>query len=245
MRTLLVLAVASACWAQQPQFEVASIKPNHSPTGGSNFNRQTGGGIKCIRVTLQELIVFAYDIHDYRLTGGPGWMDNDRYDVVAKANHDDVVETNNHDEAFRLIRLKMRALLADRFQLKLHTETREMPIYALVVGKNGPHLTATQAEGLIIHNEPNHLVCKKISMKQFAEMNLSMRLNRTVIDKTGLTGEYDFEVKYLDDRGATSTDASGPDFLTALREQLGLRLEPQKGPVEVLVVDKAEKASEN
>jgi uncharacterized protein (TIGR03435 family) len=245
MRTLLLLAFASACWCQQPEFEIASIKPNHSPTGGSNFNRKPGGGLDAIHVTLKDMILFAYDLREYQLIGGPKWLDEERYDVIAKPNHDDVVETNNYEEAWRKIHLKMRSLLADRFKLAIHNETRELPIYALILGKNGPHLTPSTAEGLNIHNQTGHLVCTKITMKQFAEMPLSARMGRSVVDKTGLTGEFDFDVTYLPDRAATSTDASGPDFLTAMQEQLGLKLEPRKGPVPVIVVDRAEKATEN
>ena len=241
----LVLAFAATCWAQQLQFEVASVKVNHSPAGGSNFNRTPGGGLNAIRVTLKEMITFAYDIHDYQLIGGPKWIDEERYDVFAKPNHDDVVQTNNYEEAWGKIRPKLRSLLADRFKLAVHTETRELPIYALVVGKKGPHLTATTAEGLNIHNQTGHLICTKITMKQFAEMPLSVHMGRTVVDKTGLSGEFDLDVTYLPDRAATSADASGPDFLTAMQEQLGLKLEQQKGPVQVIVVDRAEKASEN
>jgi uncharacterized protein (TIGR03435 family) len=244
MRVLVALAIASACLAQT-EFEVASVKPDHSLSQGSNFNRTPGGGLNATNVTLREMIIFAYDIRDHQLTGGPGWMDSDRYDVVAKASHDDVVETNNFEEAFRLIRLKMRALLANRFKLAIHTETREMPIYALVIARNGPHLEQSKSDGLTMHRQNGHLICKGASMKAFAERDLALRMGRNVVDKTGLAGEFDFEVKYAEDRGAASTDASGPDFLTAMQEQLGLKLEPQKGPVEVIVVDSAEKASAN
>jgi len=245
MRMIAVLAMASACLAQT-EFEVASVKPNTSLSTDSNFNRMPGGGISAINVTLRDLITFAYDIRDYQLSGGPNWLGKDRYDLVAKSNHDDPAGPQApFEEAFRLIRLKMRALLADRFKLAIHTETREMPVYALVIAKNGPQLEESKSQDLTIHGQTGHLVCKKISMKAFAERALSNRMGRTVVDKTGLSGEFDFEVKYLEDRGAASSDASGPDFLTAMQEQLGLKLEPQKGPVEVTVVDRAEKASAN
>jgi uncharacterized protein (TIGR03435 family) len=245
MRPLILVMFASACWSQQTEFEVASVKPNTSMSTSSNFNRTAGGGLNAINVTLQEMVLFAYDLREHQLIGGTGWLNNDRFDVVAKPGHDDVVETRNFEEAFGKIRLKLRALLADRFKLTVHTETRELPIYALVVGKNGAHLSPAKDVGLDIKNQTGHLLCKGISMKNFADRMLAYRMKRTVVDKTGLAGEFDFEVKYLDDRGAASTDASGPDFLTAMQEQLGLKLESQKGPVEVLVIDRAEKPSAN
>jgi uncharacterized protein (TIGR03435 family) len=134
MRTLAAIVLASACWGQQAQFEVASVKPNTSGRNGSDFNRTPGGGLHAINVTLREMILFAYELREQQLTGGPGWMGSDRYDVFAKTSEDDnpTGSKRSFDEDFRGIRLKMRALLAERFQLAVHVETREMPIYALV-----------------------------------------------------------------------------------------------------------------
>ena len=149
------------------------------------------------------------------------------------------------EEDFRQIRLKMRSLLADRFQLVVHNETRQLPIYALVVAKGGPHLTPSSSEGLTIHNQKGRVECKKVTMKQFAENSLTYRMGRTVVDKTGLTGEYDFDFTYAENQAVPSPDSDLPDFLTALRQRLGLRLESQQGPVDVTVIDRAEKASAN
>jgi uncharacterized protein (TIGR03435 family) len=247
IRTIATLLLASACWVQQPEFEVASVKPNNSSRPGSDFNRTPGGGLHGINVTLREMILFAYDIRGHQLTSGPGWMDNDRYDVLAKPSQNDnpTGSKRSFDEDFRGIRLRMRALLADRFKLAVHTETREMPIYLLVAVKNGPHLTPSTSEGLTINNRRGLVLCKKVSMKAFAEGALTNRLGRTVVDKTGIDGEFDFEIKFIDDPDPLSTDPSGPDFLTAMRQQLGLVLQSQRGPVEVLVVDAAEKAAAN
>jgi uncharacterized protein (TIGR03435 family) len=248
VRIIAALVFASVCWSQQPEFEVASVKPTSaSPNAGSNFNRMAGGGIHAINVTLKELILFAYDLRDQQLIGASGWMDSERYDVMAKPTENDnpTGEKRSFDEDFRGVRLRMRAVLSNRFMLAIHPETREMPIYALMVAKGGPHLQESKSDGLTINNRKGLVICKKVTMKQFADRSLTYKLGRTVVDKTGLTGEFDFEVKFLADESATSTDSSAPDFLTALREQLGLRLEPQRGPVEVYVVDHAEKASAN
>jgi uncharacterized protein (TIGR03435 family) len=247
MRTIAALLLASTCWAQQPQFEVASVKPSRPDAIGSNFNRRAGGGIEAVNVSLKELILFAYDIREQQLVGGPAWLDKARYDVLAKPQENDnpTGAKRPFEEDFRQIRLKMRSLLADRFQLVVHNETRQLPIYALVVAKGGPHLTPSTSEGLTIHNQEGRVECKKVTMKQFAENSLTYRMGRTVVDKTGLTGEYDFDFRYAEDQAASSPDSELPDFLTALREQLGLRLEGQQGPVDVIVIDRAEKASAN
>jgi uncharacterized protein (TIGR03435 family) len=247
MRMVAALLMVTACWSQQPEFEVASVKPSTSTQPGSNFNRQTGGGLTATNVSLKELILFAYDIREQQLVGGPVWLDKDTYDVVAKPTENDnpTGAKRSFDEDFRTIRLRTRALLASRFHLVVHNETREMPIYSLVVAKGGPHMEPSKAEGLTINNRKGLTLCKKVTIPLFAANSLTYKMGRTVIDQTGLTGEYDFEIHFVDDQAATAGDTSGPDFLTAMREQLGLRLEPGRGPVDVLVVDSAEKASAN
>ena len=247
MRTFIALLFASICWSQSPEFEVASVKLNNSARAGSDFNRTPGGGLDAINVTLKEMIRFAYDLRDQQLVDASGWMDSDRYDVVAKPSQNDnpTEKKRSFEEDFRGIRLRVRALLADRFKLAVHAETKEMPIYALVVAKNGPHLVPSKSEGFRINNRNGLVICNKVTMKQFAENTLTYRTGRTVVDKTGISGEFDFELKFVEDKAAAAGDTSAPDFLTVMREQLGLVLESQKGPVEVLVVDHAEKASTN
>jgi uncharacterized protein (TIGR03435 family) len=245
MRLVVALMFASVCWSQQAEFEVASVKPNNSGAAGSNFNRTAGGGLNAINVTLREMILFAYDLRGHQLTGGPGWLDHDRWDVMAKPSQNDnpTGAKRSFEEDWRGIRLRLRAVLADRFQVAVHTETREMPIYALVVDKGGPHLQPSKADGLTINNRKGLVICKGASMKEFAERSLAYRMGRTVVDRTGLSGEFDFEIKYVEDQLANET--AGPDFLTAMKEQVGLILQSQKGPVEVTVVDRAEKAAAN
>jgi uncharacterized protein (TIGR03435 family) len=245
MRTVAALLFASLCWSQQVEFEVASVKPNNSGAMGSNFNRMPGGGLNAINVTLREMILFAYDIRGNQLTGGPAWLDHDRYDVMAKPARNDnpTGAKRSFDEDWQGIRTRLKAVLADRFQLAVHAETREMPIYALVVAKGGPHLTPSKADGLTINNRKGLVICKKASMKQFAERSLANRMGRTVVDQTGISGEFDFEIKYVEDQ--LSNETAGPDFLTAMKEQIGLILQSQKGPVEMTVVDRAEKAAAN
>jgi uncharacterized protein (TIGR03435 family) len=248
MKTAIgTIFLASVCWAQQAEFEVASVKLNNSGRQDSNFNRTPGGGLHTINVTLREMILMAYEIRAQQLVGASGWMDSERYDVLAKPSENDnpTGAKRSFEEDFRGLRLKMRALLADRFHLAVHTETREMPIYALVVAKNGPHIQPSTSDDLRINNRNGLVICKKFTMKQFAENALTWRMGRTVVNKTGLAGEFDFELKFVEDQAAATGDNSLPDFLTVMRQQLGLVLESQKGPVDVIVVDHAERATTN
>jgi len=245
--TTATFLLASVCWAQPAEFEVASVKLNTSGRQDSNFNRMAGGGIRAINVTLRGMILFAYDIREQQLIGAPAWMDSERYDIDAKPSQDDnpTGAKRSFEEDFRGIRLKMRALLTDRFQLAVHPETREMPIYALIAAKNGPHLEPSKSENHTINNRNGLVICKKATMKQFSENSLTWRMGRTVVDKTGLPGEFDFELKFVEDKAAASGDNTLPDFLTAMKDQLGLVLQSQKAPVDVIVVDRVEKASVN
>ena len=247
MRILAALLLAAVCQAQQPEFEVASVKPSANTLNGSNFNRQTGGGLRATNVSLKALILFAYDIREQQLVGGPNWLDKDTYDIVAKPSENDnpTGAKRSFEEEFRGLRLRTRALLASRFHLVVHNETKEMPVYELLLAKGGPKMEPSNAEGLTINNRKGLTLCKKVTMPLFAANSLTYKMGRTVIDKTGLTGEYDFEIHYVDDQAAAAGDTSGPDFLTAMREQIGLRLESARGPVQVLVIDGAEKPSAN
>jgi bla regulator protein blaR1 len=247
------LAQTPAPAAAQLQFEVASVKPNTSMSGNSGLNRGPGGTMTATDVSLRFLVAFAYDVRDYQLAGGPSWMDKDKYDIVARLDHDAAAaEAKPTAENAVNLRLRLRALLADRFQLVVHSETREMPIAVLVAAKNGPHLEESKSDGTQIMGQVGLLTCKKVSMKMFAERVLSQRLGRSVLDKTGIAGDFDFKVQYVEEAQAksggdapTAGDAAGPTFLTAMQEQLGLKLESQKGPVEFIIVDHAEKASAN
>ena len=246
--------------ATQPEFEVASVKPNTSLGNGVSISTAPGGMLTATNVTLRTLIAFAFDIRDFQLTGGPKWIDTDRYDIVARPAHDDDSRAIAAGSVTRndLTRARMKALLTDRFHLIVHNETREMPVYALVIAKNGPRLELANDDNPQrgISGQRGLFVCTHVSMKMLAERALAPRLGNIVLDKTGLTGEYNFKIQYVDDSppkpGADPTaerfdtnDPSGPTLAVALQEQLGLKLETQKGPVQVIVVDSAEKASAN
>jgi uncharacterized protein (TIGR03435 family) len=222
---------------------------------------------------LKEMIVIAWRVQPFQISGGPVWLDSARYDVSAKSEN-----TPNPGE----IPLMLQALLADRFQLKIHRETKELPIYALLVakkdGKLGPHLTESK-EGSCTPIDPSKpppptepgkppklgcggmmmgprgLTATSAPIANLIPM-LSRFLGRTVVDKTGLTGKFDISLEWVPDESqamqfapdgpkSPSSDVTGPSIFTALQEQLGLKLESQKGPVETIVIDHAEKPSEN
>jgi bla regulator protein BlaR1 len=253
---LELLGVMTHLAAAPPTFEVAVIKPNKTGAGNRGFRRAAPGELNALNDSLKMLIAYAYDVRDYQIEGGPNWIDSESYDILAKseAGADDDLKTNVERTA--RLRLRVQALLADRFQLKLHRTTKDLPMFALVVAKNGSKLkasTSTRSESV---SNGHHLSCVKVTMEAFCKTMLQGELGRRVSDKTGLAGEFDFTMDWAPDEGSRRTPAEeagvastpgreGPSFFTALQEQLGLKLEPQKGPVEVLVVDSAAFPSEN
>jgi bla regulator protein blaR1 len=248
---LLLLGFAAA--SAQPAFEVASIKPNSSGDNRIMMRMQPGGRYTATGVTLKQLIAQAYNVRDFQISGGPGWIGSERYDVNAKA------EGTPDRIAPDQLRLMIRALIEDRFRLKVHNESREMPVYALVVGKSGPKLPPSSGErGPMMHMGRGQIDVKKVPMAVLAQ-HLSQQLGRSVIDKTELDGEYDIVLNWTPEPGHDGgpfggppspdalppADSSGPTIFTALQEQLGLRLETQKGQVPILIIDQVEKPAEN
>jgi uncharacterized protein (TIGR03435 family) len=295
----LVAALAAgavAIGAQAPQtppaaplaFEVASIKPNNSGDGRVMMQNQPGR-FTATNITLKLLIRNAYQLQDFQITGGPGWIEKDRFDLVAKM-----------PDGFQMpagppapgagpgpIQLMMRALLAERFKLTAHTETKDSPIYALILarsdGKLGPEMkksdvdcaavfAAGRGRGAMpppgppqagatvpcgVRIGPGLMNVGAGTMAQFAT-SLGMFAGRIVLDRTGLTGNYDFNLTWTPDQMAqrppgapepllngVPVDVNGPSLFTAVQEQLGLKLDSQRGPVEILVIDRAEKPVEN
>ena len=253
-------------------FEVASIKPNNGDDRRVGIQIMPGGGLRTTGTTLKFLMTFAYDVRDFQISGGPGWINSDRFDIMAKAGQGDSEATLDDmrkmtdalmKPAVDKVREKLRALLTERFQLTIRHETKEEPVYALVVGKNGPKLQESQAkEGAGRHMLMNRgeLTGEGVPM-EFLASTLSSQLGRPIIDRTGLTGHYDFKLKWTPDPGQSAwlfggppppgaeapppPDPNGPSIFTAVQEQLGLRLESQKGPVDLIVIDRVEKLSEN
>jgi uncharacterized protein (TIGR03435 family) len=248
----LVVAVTSASRAQQadaaalPSFEVASIKLSDPGLGRPNISI-AGRTFTTRGFTLQDYVRLAYDVPGFQITGGPGWIKSERYDITAKA------EAGYGNLTVDNMRPLIRSLLAERFQLVIHRETKELPVYALVVAKNGARLQANAgAPGPQVNGGRGQLRGIRVNMSLFVAQ-LRSQVGRTVVDRTGLKGEYDYTLQWTPEPGqlrppgveAPSPDANGPSIFTALQEQLGLRLESTKGPVETIVIDRAERASEN
>jgi bla regulator protein BlaR1 len=247
---LLWLAFAPLCQAQTPPaFEVVSIKPNRTGARSSGFHRAGGGNLNAINVTLKTLIGYAYDVRGYQISGGPPWIDSERYDILAKPEG---TELDSRTARVELMRHRVQALLADRFQLTITKTTKELPMFTLVVAKNGPKLTRAKGDDRDMVTNGHHLTCRTTSMESLAKNFLQGELGRFVADRTGLKGEFDFTLDWAPQEGEPrqsdgepSTVPEGASLFMALQEQLGLKLEPTKGPVEILVVDHAERASEN
>jgi uncharacterized protein (TIGR03435 family) len=253
MRTRMTasLMVFTACVfgqsaAAPAAFEVASVKPNKiGSAGGKDEIREsvdsTPSSLAMRSVSLKSCLKWAYGVKDYQISG-PGWLASEKYDVVAKTGR-----PATDDE----LRLMLQTLLAERFQMALHRETKELPMYALVVGKSGPKLqeskggSGSKEHGITI--DKGALVYKNTSMPELADRLSAgvFGVNRPVLDKTGLTGSFDFSVKLAESiaelKGSIRSMADDPTIMMDALQQIGLKLEPQKGPVEILVIDKVEK----
>lgn len=277
MRTLLMVAsvAALAVAAEQTAFEVVSIRRTPPNTRSSN-SILPGGRYTAIGTTLKWLIVAAFDLAPHQLEGANGWMENEEYDVVAKAPEGLIKGSVGRDASWsgpggarsnwtaadpnsensRKMREMLQAMLADRFQLKFHREMKEFSVYAMVPAKGGPKVAESPSSTLQLQWSMGHLTYKGAPMSMLA-MTLTRITGRPVVDQTGLKGNYDYTLAWTPDatqmqmfRGADGSPAQPPDtaapsIFTVLQEQLGLKLEPTKAPIEVFVVDHAERPSEN
>lgn len=280
-KLLALFAVAAAACAQK--FEVASVKANHAADPRVMIQVRPGGRFVTENTSLKMLLAFAYGVKQYQLTGLPGWAESDRYDINAKAENVTPEEAapmtkmpsqTEMEERQKKLRAMLQDLLADRFGLKVHRETKEMPVYALVVAKGGTKLLASNPDApplvepppgrggdspkppfraSLMRMGPGGLTAQELDMPALAGQ-LSQILGRTVIDKTGLTGKYDLKLTWTPDQppqGLPPGDApppateNGPSLFTAIQEQLGLKLDSTRGPVELIVIDHVEKPSEN
>jgi uncharacterized protein (TIGR03435 family) len=225
----------------QDTFEAASIRPANAQNNSSGFTTSRGG-IRTENTSLAALIRFAYKAHSFQVLGATGWMEDLRWDINAR-NPDGDTASGSEEQKRTLA--KMQNLLAERFQLKIREETRDLPVYALVVDKPGHKLKSSERtnRGSTTTNEKNgsgSINSDGIAMKDFV-LNLSGMTGRTVIDETGL-GDMLYRIEL---RWSEGGSGDGPSIFTAIREQLGLRLESKKGPVAVYVIERAEKPSEN
>jgi uncharacterized protein (TIGR03435 family) len=301
---LAALAGGVALGAQAPQppqepaggwaFEVASIKPNNSGDGRVMMQMQPGQ-LRATNVTLRLLIRNAYALQDFQITGRPSWMASDHFDLIAKMP-EGFQQTPGPPPAAggppTPMQQMMRRLLTERFKLTAHNETKDAPVYALILargdGKLGSQIKKSDVDcaavmaaargrgpGAMppppgapggrgadnipcgIRIGPGALTMGGTPLANFAQ-SLGMFAGRIVLDRTGLTGAYDIDLTWTPDQmprpagdgpppqiNGVAVDPNGPSLFTAVQEQLGLKLDSQRGPVEMLVVDKAEKPVEN
>jgi uncharacterized protein (TIGR03435 family) len=255
----LVLA-AGVSLAQLPasrpvfdEFEVATIKPTPLDWQGGRYIRMVGPRqYEATNYTLRVLIAAAYSLNPHAVTDGPAWLDSDHFDIVAVTPGD---TKPNVDQQMDML----RRLLADRFKLTFHREDKELPVYELTVGKNGPKLKESTAPPetdpeIINHIYPGgvQIPARNATMARFAAVMQRSIFDRPVLDHTGLGGtRYDFDLEWTPDesqfegRFRETPESTKPGLFAAIQEQLGLRLEATKGLVSVLVIDEVNRPSEN
>jgi uncharacterized protein (TIGR03435 family) len=280
------IAIAQTVIAWPQSFEVASVKP--AKPGGRGFGLHQTTGKLWATGTLDKMIIYAYQIEQEQLEGLPAWARTRRYTIQAEAPPSlagDIATVRKlpPDQRKRAILAerqsdlqRMRSLLADRFKLRVHEQIKELPVYELILAKGGSKLKPENAADFIaalrkpdsgshVDGGSGHLNALGTPMSTLALL-LSRKLGRTVIDRTGLTGRYDFTLTWTPWRSgagrmlsgsgyggaekpgtatALASDTSGPSIFTAIQQQLGLKLKPARGPVEVLVIDHVEQPSAN
>jgi uncharacterized protein (TIGR03435 family) len=273
---------------QQFRFEVASVRAAKSGTQNFMIRMNPGGRFSASGITLKSLLEIAYDVKDAQVAGLPPWADSERYEIEAKPDETSLAAFNKlpRDEREAAMRQMLQELATDRFKLSLSHETKDLPVYVLAVAKNGPKFRESAfkppetlpdappgpgarpmhmgehremiGEGMRI-NGRGELSATYGAMKMLVNV-LSRIVGKPIVDKTGLTGRYDFTLKWTPDEAqlaampggprrpgddAPPPDASGPTLFTAIQEQLGLKLEAEKAPMDVLVVQHVEHPSEN
>jgi uncharacterized protein (TIGR03435 family) len=269
-----LLAALSAGLAQKPAFEVASIKPS---TVGGPITTPPGRFI-AVGQSLKGLIEHAYRVRDYQILGGPGWMSSDRWEIQAKVPDGVIVpRASTMEELEKMlttpdaVSVMLQSLLQERFQLTMHRENRELPIYELSIGRGGSKMTLAEDQTPIVFGPPpsgppiitqaltrgGYSIRSRPDRRSFEGKAISLwrvvnllvnELGRPVVDKTGLTGLYDVKLEWAPETLQAVPENVPPGasrLTTAIQEQLGLKLESTKGLVEVIVVDSAQKPSEN
>jgi uncharacterized protein (TIGR03435 family) len=234
--------------AQTPSFEAAAIKranPEHKGSGISVDKAR----IKIINAPLKFMVWFAWDVKEFQVSGGPSWVDNERFDI-------DAVAAKPFEKGE--VQAMLQTLLADRFNLAVHHETQDKQGYALVIAKNGPKLPPPVDDPNTLFSRTSNgdmtLTAKNVTMTRFASL-LSTQLTAIVVDHTGIEGRYDCSLQWTPDRPLISksgeplpppSDAMpGPSIFTAVQEKLGLRLESRKVPTEIVVIDHADHPTAN
>jgi uncharacterized protein (TIGR03435 family) len=267
----IIASPAAGTDVKVPEFDVVSVKQDKSGTGMMRL-MSNPDGYSATNVPAKLLIQVAYGIREDLISGTPGWADTMRFDFDAKVAGADVDNLKKLSQEQR--RSMLQPALADRFKLKVHNETKQLSVFELVVAKGGSKLKEathgdTYANGIqgvdgkgragTMRMRPGEVAGQGVPIASLVNL-LATQLHQTVIDKTGLTGNYDLELTWTPDQDSgpmfkggdgssqkadPPPDSTGPSIFTALQEQLGLKLQPTKGPVETIVVDHVEIPSEN
>jgi uncharacterized protein (TIGR03435 family) len=264
-------AQSQAGASQSPvfEFEVATIKPNKSNSGSMRAHN-TPDGYSISNASVQTLIQLAFGIQDYQILGAPEWLASEHYDIEAKMDPTvaDALQKLSPDDRKPKRLLMLQRVLVDRLKLTIHHETKELPVYSLVIAKNGPKLQETKPDPAtptipvgrggpsVTTNSGNGPVTLTVLHCPSADLASVFvpYVGRTVVDKTGLKAVYDFTLQFTPDDAPTATptgtgplppNPTAPSIFTAIQEQLGLKLESGKGPVDVIVIDHVERPSGN
>lgn len=226
-----------------PAYDVVSIKPNKSGSGNVSIHTDDGN-FDATNVSLKNMLLNAYGLKEAQLVDLPAWGDSTRFDIRAKILEPDlkILGKLSADQW----RSMLQPILTDRFALKFHTESKVLPVYELVINKGGPkfQVSASPQHGDSINTHNRNLVATSVPMTSIADW-LSSQVQRVVIDKTGLTGKYDLALKWSADDGPPPEADAPPPLITALQEQLGLRLQPAHDSVQTFVIDHVELPTEN
>lgn len=261
------------------EYEVATILPS-KPGGNGVGLLPSPNGLIARNATLQMLVTAAYGVENYQVSGGPSWFTSDRYDIDAKieASVADALQKLSPSERTKARQHMLQALLADRFKLTIRRETSELPVYSLVIAKNGPKIKQAEfgnAYGNGLHDRDGNargpgatmigvnagaltLTGQAVPIANLVSL-LARYVDRPIVDKTNLTGDFDFFLQFTANQGAVvasggdassgatppQSETNAPYLLTAVQEQLGLKLESGKGPAEIIVIDHVEKPSGN
>ena len=285
-QALFSLFICTSVFAQapgqsKPSFEVASIRPNNSGEIGMSISLKPGGRFVATNVPLWFVLTYAYRVREFQVIGGPDWIRSDRWDIQARAEEGSVPRDDSIDPRIPdQIALRTQLLVEDRFQLKFHRETRELPVYELTVTKGGPKIklsddqtpprpnergdkpSSPESDRKVprgeVHVGSGQFEASAMEFGTFVYV-FSLQFGRTIMDKTGLKGLYDIKLQWTPELGqepgtidllpgATAPvppSEIGPSIFTAIQEQLGLKLESTKGPVDVLVIDSVQKPTGN
>jgi uncharacterized protein (TIGR03435 family) len=259
----VIVAVAGGAFAQSnparpsfAEFDVATIKPTPPDASGRWIRMLSAHEFAAKNHALKTLLAAAYNLSPRAILGGPAWVDSDHYDIVAKAPGE---VRPNLDEQMSML----RKLLAERFQLSFHRAQKELQVYALTVAKGGTKLKESALssdatpEGpppliFVISPQLVRLPGRSATMAEFASVLQRAALDNPVLDRTGLSARYDFDLEFTPDEtlfggvlGKGADDSAAPGLFAAIQQQLGLRVEATKGPVEVLMIDHVERPSAN